>query len=127
MNNIVEGMNVLEQNAIKCNSSISTITFVIGIIFIILSFIIFCVKTRDIGFYGYIESDDKRLKGLIKGCGIGLIIIIISLFPFPWNKTETGRYTYRCTLEDNVSANYIYDNFNVTNVTEDGIWCIEDR
>lgn len=49
-----------------------------------------------------------------------------SVIPMNIINKETGRYTYEVTLEDNVPAKHISDNFNIINVT-DNIWTIEDK
>ncbi len=122
MGNIIEGMNVLEQTPIKDYTTLSGILVGIGIGTAIVATIIFFITTKN-----------KRI--CLKGIGtkiflffyiLGLGTAIFSVIHFPWFYAETGRYTYRCTFENNVSANYISDNFNVIDV-EDGVWNIEDK
>lgn len=57
---------------------------------------------------------------------LGLSLAIFSMIHFPWFYAETGRYTYKCTFSDSVSANYVSENFNVVSV-EDNVWTIEDK
>ena len=58
--------------------------------------------------------------------GIGITCMIFSAIHFPCFYEETGKYRYRCILEDNVSANYIADNFNIIEI-KGKEWIIESR
>lgn len=116
MNNIIEGMTILEQTMNKEVDGIAFIVVIIGIIIgIAFSFAISVAlvrknkKLRTIGFIGYI---------------FGIIIIFAPVLPC--FHIETGKYTYKCTFEDNISANYIEEHFNIVSV-EDGIWTITDK
>lgn len=119
MNSIIEGMKVLEQTPIKeGNDSLFLTILGVGMLVAILFIIPMCrglkkknKKIRTIGIVGYV---------------FGLLIMISSMIPFPGMYKETGRYTYECTMEDNISAKYISDNFNIISV-EDNIWTIEDK
>ena len=100
------------------NDLLFSILFCSGILVAILFIIPMCrglkkknKKIRTIGIVGYV---------------FGLLIMISSVIPFPGVYKETGRYTYKCIMEDNVSAKYISDNFNIISV-EDDIWTIEDK
>ena len=122
MNKIIDGMNVLKQIPIKDYTLLARIASALGITTVIIFLIIFIKQTPEREIY----SGDIRLKRLCVGCGIGFTICILSLIHFPWFYTETGRYTYQCELENNISANYISDNFNVVSV-ENKIWTIKDK
>ena len=119
MNNIIEGMKVLEQTPIKAGNASWFFTMIgVGTLVAILFMIPMCKglhkknkKIRTIGIVGYV---------------FGLLIMISSTIPFPGVYKETGRYTYKCIMEDNVSAKYISDNFNIISV-EDNTWTIEDK
>ena len=119
-NNIIEGMTVLKQTMIKEQSDTSVIIFVIGILIAIgfaLSFAM-CLKFK---------KRNKKLKPiLLSGYILGMVIMLSGMFPFPWNLVETGKYIYECTLDDNVSPNYIAKHFNIVSV-EDGVWTITDK
>lgn len=123
MKNIIEGMNVLEQTPIKDYTTLSGIIIVIGIGTAIIATIIFFIKTKS---QHKIYWKDKCSKIFLIFYIFGLAIAIFSVIRFPWFYVETGRYTYKCTFEDNIVANYISDNFNVIGV-EDGMWTIEDK
>ena len=122
MNKIIDGINVLKQIPIKDYTLLARIAFALGITTVIIFLIIFIKQTPEREIY----SGDIRLKRLCVGCGIGFTICILSIIHFPWFYAETGRYTYQCKLGNNISANYISDNFNVVSV-EDKIWTIKDK
>ncbi len=115
MGNIIKGMNVLEQIPIKEYTTLSGIFQIVGISIAIIVTMIFFIKQKPIG-----------AKILLFFYVLGLVMAVVSVIRFPWFYVETGRYTYKCTLEDDISANYISNNFNVVSV-KDGVWTIEDK
>ena len=121
--NIIEGMNVLEQTPIKDYTTLSGILVGIGIATAIIATIIFFIKTKS---QHRICWKDKCSKIFLIFYIFGLSLAIFAVIRFPWFYVETGRYTYECTFEDSVSANYIEEKFNVISV-EDGVWTIEDK
>ncbi len=123
MENIIEGMNVLESIPIKEYTTLSNIIMWLGILIAILSVIFLMIKSRG---NNRINIKTKVFKGFLFFYIFGLIMAIFTAIRLPWFYVETGRYTYKCELEENVSANYISDNFNVISV-EDGVWTIEDK
>lgn len=123
MNNIITGMTILEQTPIKEYTTLSYIIAGLGISIMVLALIIFIKRMYP---EMDVSSGDIRLKKLIRGYVIGAVVTLFTLIHFPWFYEETGRYKYECTLEDNISANYISDNFNIVSV-EDGIWTITDK
>lgn len=116
-------MNVLEQTPIKDYTTLSGILIGIGICTAIIAAIIFFIKTKS---QHRICWKDKCSKIFLIFYIFGLSLAIFAVIRFPWFYVETGKYTYKCTLENDVSANYIGDNFNVISV-EDGVWKIEDK
>lgn len=120
---IIEGMNVLEQTAIKDYTTLSGILTWGSIGIAIIATIAFFIKTKT---KKQIRFKDRETKIFLVFYILGLGMAIFSIIRFPWFYVETGRYTYECTFEDSVSANYISDNFNVISV-EDGVWKIEDK
>lgn len=123
MENIVKGINVLKQTPIKEYTILSAILIGIGIGTAIIAIIIFFIKTKS---QYRICWKNRGSKIFLIFYIFGLSLAIFSIIPFPWFYAETGRYTYKCTLEENVSADYISNNFNIISV-EDGIWTIEDK
>lgn len=123
MENIIKGINVLEQTPIKDYTMLSGILVGIGIGTAMIATIIFFIKTKS---QYSICWKDKCSKIFLIFYIFGLSLVIFAIIRFPWFYVETGRYTYKCILEDDVSANYISDNFNVISV-EDGVWKIEDK
>ena len=116
MNNIIEGMTILEQTM---NLEISWIAYSI----MILGVIIGIVFAWIFAFGGTSKNKKLRRSGFI-GYMFGIIIMFAPLLPI--FQIETGKYTYKCTLEDNISANYIEEHFNIISV-ENGIWTITDK
>lgn len=123
MNNIINGINVLEQIPIKEYTNLSQILVWSGVGIAILAMIIFFIKTRS---QNRICFKDKGSKIFLFFYILGLGMAIFCIIRFPWFYVETGRYTYKCTFSDSVSANYISENFDVISV-EDGVWNIEDK
>lgn len=123
MENIIEGMNVLEQTPIKDYTTLSNIIMWLGISIAILPMLFLMVKTIGTN---RINTKTRMFKGFLFFYILGLFMAIFTVIRFPWFYVETGRYTYKCELKENVSANYIGDHFNVISV-EDGVWTIEDK
>ena len=123
MENIIEGINVLEQIPIKDYTNLSQILVWSGIGIAILATIIFFIKTR---LQNRICFKDKGSKIFLFFYIFGLGMAIFCIIHFPWFYVEAGRYTYKCTFNDSVSANYISENFDVISV-EDNVWTIEDK
>lgn len=121
--NIIEGMNVLEQTPIKDYTALSGILTWGSIGIAIIATIAFFIKTKT---KNQIRFKDRETKIFLVFYILGLGMAIFSIIRFPWFYVETGRYTYECTFEDSVSANYIEEKFNVISV-EDGIWTVEDK
>lgn len=122
MNNIVDGMNVLEKTPIKDYTTLSSIITLSGVSLAILAIVLIVI------FYSKIEINlkDVKFKGFLLLYVFGLVASIFSMIHFSWFYAETGRYAYKCTLEYDISANYISDNFNIISIT-DGVWIIEDK
>lgn len=125
MNNIIEGMNVLEQIPIKNYSELSYIIAGLGFFIAILSVAVLWVKT--ISKNKEINFRNKMFKNFLFFYISGLAIIIFSIIHFPWFYVETGRYTYKCKLDNCVSANYISEHFKIIEVNENGVWTIEEK
>lgn len=123
MNNIIEGMEVLEQTPIKEYTTVSGILTGLGIAIAIASIVFLMIEVRG---KERIDIKSKMFKDFLFFYVFGLVMSLFSVIPFPWFYVETGKYTYECELEDNVSANYISNNFNVLSV-ENGVWTIEDK
>ncbi len=122
MVNIIKGMNVLEQSPIKEYTILSGIFMGVGIGIAIIATIIFFIKTKS----KIIRLKDLGTKIFLFFYVLGLVMAVFSVTHFPWFYVETGRYTYKCTLGDDISANYISNNFNIISV-EDSVWTIEDK
>lgn len=123
MKNIIAGMNVLEQTPIKDYTTLSHVLVVSGICIAIVATIVLWIKTKS---KNKINLKSKLFKGFLFFYVLGLAMSVFAAIRFPWFYVETGRYIYECVLEDNISANYISDNFNVISV-ENGVFTIEDK
>ncbi len=123
MDNIIEGMNVLEQTPIKDYTILSSIFVVSGVLIAILSTLFLMIKSRG---KNRIDTNTRMFKRFLFFYVFGLTMAIFAIIHFPWFYVETGRDIYKCTLGDDISANYISNNFNVISV-EDGVWTIEDK
>ena len=123
MVNIIERMNVLEQNPIKEYTTLSGILIGLGISIAIIATIVFYIKTKP---KNQIHFKDRITKIFLFWYVLGLAMAIFPVIRFPWFYVETGRYTYKCTFEDSVTANGVDERFNIINV-EDGVWTVEDK
>ena len=123
MGNIIEEINVLEQTPIKDYTTLSGILIGLGLAIAIIATIIFFIKTKS---QNRICFKDRGSKIFLFWYIFGLSLAIFAVIRFPWFYVETGRYTYKCTFNDSVSANYISENFNIVSV-EDNVWTIEDK
>lgn len=122
MKNIIEGMNVLEQTPIKEYTTLTDIFIGLGTCIAVIAVVVLLFKTKS---EYRIDTKSKLFKGFLFFYVFGLVMMFFGIC-FPWFYVETGKYTYKCELEDNVSASYIGDNFNIISV-ENGIWTIEDK
>lgn len=123
MKNIIEGVNVLKQTPIKDYTTLSNVITWIGIGLAILAIVIMIIaKAKD----KKNNLEDIKVKRFLLLYAFGIVMALFSMIHLPWFYTETGKYTYECTLEDNVLANYISGNFNIISV-EDDVWTIEDK
>ncbi len=123
MVNIIERMNVLEQNPIKEYTTLSGILIGLGISIAIIATTVFYIKTKH---KNQIHFKDRITKIFLFWYVLGLAMAIFPVIRFPWFYVETGRYTYKCTFEDSVTANGVDERFNIINV-EDGVWNVEDK
>lgn len=123
MKNIIKGMKVLEQTPIKDYTTLSGILIGLGICMAIVATIVLWIKTKP---DHRIDLKSKLFKGFLFFYVFGLSMAVFAVIRFPWFYVETGKYTYKCVLEDSISANYISDNFNVISV-ENGVYTIEDK
>lgn len=124
MRNIIKGMNVIEQTPIKNCTTLSGVLIALGFCIAIITVVVFRIKTKPDGYT--IDFKSKLFKGFLLFYVFGLVLAVFAVMPFPWFQVETGKYTYKCELENDVSANYISDNFNIISV-ENGVWTIEDK
>lgn len=115
MTNIIEGMNVINKTPIKEPSwLLFWLCILVG------------VAVAICGIYLWWRRKNPKTKLGKVFYFVGIIIMMTCLIPMTILSKETGRHTYECTMEDNVSAKYISDNFNIISV-EDDIWTIEDK
>lgn len=63
----------------------------------------------------------KKATFLI-GYVLGLIVAIFAMFL----RTETDRYMYKCTFDDNVAINDVSKTFDIVEF-QDGIWTLKDK
>ena len=124
MGNIIKGINILEQIPIKEYTTTSSIVCAIGIFMILMGLGIFIKQTASKKF---IDIDDIRFEKLSIKVALGSFIVFLSLTPLPIFYAETGRYIYKCKLDNCVSANYISEYFKIIEVDENGIWTIEEK
>lgn len=123
MKKIIEGINILEKTPVKDYTILSYMLMVLGFSIAIIAVIIFFNKTKHIG---RINFKSKLFKVFLFFYVFGLGLGLFSVIRFPWFYVETGKYIYKCEIDDNVPVNYIGNNFDVISV-EGNIWTIKDR
>lgn len=119
MENTIKGIIILEKIPIKDLTSTACNVAAIGIFIMIMSLVILIIHCTDI--------DDIMINKIIIGVSLGAVIAFSSLIPIPMFYAETGKYTYKCKLDDSVSANYISEHFKIIDVDGNGVWIIEDK
>lgn len=110
----IDGVRVLSQEVILQDPTFAFIS-IMALIFFIIAWVAISI---DNGFGGW------SLVVLVFAI-IALIVLLImaAIGAFEY---DTGRSTYKCIFEDNVSIQEIYENYNV--IGQDGeIWILEDR
>ncbi len=107
---MIDGITILSQESIGVINSLSVKIFLLGVLILIIwkSMHFAEIKNSNIMFV------------------IGIIIIIFSAISSKiLPEEETGRYRYKCIIDDSISFNYIVDNYYI--VGQDGNhWILED-
>jgi hypothetical protein len=115
MTNIIEGIAVLEKTPIKEPYLLPFWLLLTG-----------GIAVAVCGVYLWFKQNKPRKKlGICLYVG-GIFIMFSSVIPMNIINKETGRYMYKCTMENSVPAKHISDNFKIISV-EDNIWTIEDK
>lgn len=116
----IEGINIIEQIPIKESTPLSDALFVVGILIAIASFVCFLIMATKK------DKVDKNMRKIVFICLFGLGVMFSSVIHIPCFYAETGKYTYKCTFENNISVNYIEDNFEILSI-ENGVWTLKEK
>lgn len=112
---MIEGIEILNKTKIYEMSNATENAAIISAIIIGISFILMIILLSN-------NKDDlAAIFLLIALCSV-IIIFITLILP----EKDSGRYTYKCTISDNVNFNDIYENYNVIG-QEGKIWTLEDK
>lgn len=115
----MEGITILETIALTEYTTLSYCIFFLGTLIYSFSF------TRILLF---VAGDQKEKKSKYLICGvIGIILCICSvcipIYPF---KEETGKYQYKCEIDETTTIGDIEEQYNIIEV-QDSIWTLEDK
>lgn len=96
----------------------------------------FIIVTLFLAFIiGLLIFSPKKLKNkIVKNIGKGFVVYLVCIFALgifckvksTTELVHTGRYMYTVIIEDDVSFNYIYENFNLIS-NENNVWVLEDK
>jgi hypothetical protein len=108
------GVNILNQEAVTENPDWSVWALIILAIVAVVCWII--VASRN-------ENEIFDFIICLLGVGCGLAFFAVMLFD---PQAPTDRYRYECTIDESVSIQDIYDNYEV--IEQRGqIWILEDK
>lgn len=112
---MIEGIEILNKTKIYEMSNVAEMIAFFSIIILGISLILMIISLAN-------NKDDLAIIfGFIILCSL-----IISLVAFLLPGKDSGRYTYKCTISEDVNFNDIYENYNVIG-QEGKIWTLEDK
>lgn len=108
----MEEMHIIEQTPVTSDTSMFWIVFILGVVVAMGALIVLNIKN------GRREKD----KIVLIFYAIGIAIMILSTA----FTVETGRYTYKCTFDDNITVKDITEHFDIIDVVDD-VWIVKDK
>lgn len=106
---MIDGITVLNNITV---SDFNPIPWLIVLVFLLLvAFIIV-----------YISDELDRRNGIICWCAMFAIALILFVADIRFSKTDA----IQCTIDDNVSVNEVYDNYDVID-KQGEIWTLKER
>ena len=112
---MIEGIEVLNKTKIYEMSNVTTNVAIISVAILSISIIFMVILIAS-------KKDDlASIFLLIALCSL-IAIFITLILP----EEDSGRYTYKCTISEDVNFNDIYENYNVIG-QEGKIWTLEDK
>ena len=120
MNEVMSGITIIEQNEIMMTPNWLFILLIISaivllILFLRVSYVVIIKQKKDISLKLFVLT---VAFSLIAG-GSGIAIAIVKTVP-------TGKYMYKCTIDDTVSLTEFYEEYEIVSKT-DTEWIIKDR
>lgn len=112
---MIEGIEILNKTKIYEMSNVAENVAIISAIILSISFILMIIS---------LSNDEENLAIIFSL--IMLCSLIIALVAFLLPEKDSGIYTYKCTISENVNFNDVYENYNVIG-QEGKIWTLEDK
>ena len=106
---MIDGITVLNNVIISDFNPVPWLIVLIG--FLLLAFIII-----------YIESDEIKKYVCVVWCGMFAIALLCLVADIRYSKVDA----IQCTIEDNVSINEVYDNYDVID-KQGEIWTLREK
>ena len=106
---MIDGITVLNNVIISDFNPVPWLIVLIG--FLLLAFIII-----------YTESDEIKKHVCVIWCGLFAIALILLVADIRYSKVDA----IQCTIEDNVSINEVYDNYDVID-KQGEIWTLKEK
>ena len=116
-----DGIEVLDTVPIMEYTKVSYAVSILGIIVMVLTFVFWIKKYK-----GHYSVTMSQCISLLGGLLLGLVIFVCSLMHTSVFYTETGKYTYTCVIEDEVSMKDIYSNFEIVEA-KGKIYTLKDK
>ncbi len=119
----MNGMHVLAQTLIREDNVFTILLFLVGACIMIVSVVVCFIRMSDISRKrAYVKNPERSAKFAAVGFFIGIGVMSLSSFC----KSETGRYTYQCTFDENVTTGSIEEHFDVISF-DNGVWTVKDK
>lgn len=116
-----DGIEILETVPIMTYTGWSISILICGILIMIFSLVFWARAHKGERYVQLVQC-----LPLIGGLLLGLVISVCSLIQVPVLYEETGRYTYTCIIEDEVSMKDIYSNFEIVEA-KGKIYTLKDK
>lgn len=110
---MIDGITILNNTIISNFDPVSWLGVLIGLL---VAYIIIYIK-----FDGFDNELDKK-NALVVWSGIFAIALILLVADICFSKTDA----IQCTIEDNVSINEVYDNYDVID-KQGEIWTLKEK
>lgn len=120
------GIKILSKTPICHYTYLSCVLVCIGLAIMFCSIFFYSQKIKQELKQNKGESVKKYMRHFWICFIMGGIVMISSVFQISPIYKPTGRYQYKCTIDETVSAKWLEDEYEIKSV-ENGIWILEKR